>query len=329
LAAYSELHGGAVLNTTINRYAFASLSDFGSDRVCLEALDMSIREVEDPKIIDTNGPLRLLRGVYNRIVEEFCAEPFGLTIRTMIDAPPGSGLGSSSAVVVALVDAFREALRLPLGRYDVARIAYEVERLDLGIAGGKQDQYAAAFGGINFIEFLPQDRTIVNPLRLVPEVVLELETSLVICFTGVSRDSDRIISDQLNTSKQNIGQMDKLRKDAVAMKSALLRGDVSEMATILRQSWLAKKATSTLISTPRIEQIWDVAHAQGARAGKISGAGGGGFMMFLVSPDQRPSLLRALRNCDAIPSYVAFSHEGVQSWTIGGMNGSRPISNGR
>jgi D-glycero-alpha-D-manno-heptose-7-phosphate kinase len=242
----------------------------------------------------------------------------------MIDAPPGSGLGSSSAVVVALVDAFREALRLPLGRYDVARIAYEIERLELEIA-----QYAAAFGGVNFIEFLPQDRTIVNPLRLIPEVLLELETSLVICFTGVSRDSDRIITDQLQTSKQNLDQMDKLRKDALAMKSALLRGDVSGMATILSESWRAKKATSSLVSTPRIEQIWDIAHSHGARAGKISGAGGGGFMMFLVSPDERTALLNALKSCDAAPSYVALSHEGVQSWTIGGVNGLRPISNDR
>jgi D-glycero-alpha-D-manno-heptose-7-phosphate kinase len=290
---------------------------------------MDVIEAEEPGMLPVQGPLRLLRGVYNRIVREFCQDkPFGVTITTMVDAPPGSGLGSSSSIVVALVDAFREALRLPIGRYDVARIAYEVERLELSIAGGKQDQYASTFGGPNFIEFLPGDRTIVNPLRVLPEVLLELQTSLVICFTGVSRDSSRIISDQLDTSEEQLAKMDRLRNDAIDMKSALLRGDVLELAEILRRSWLAKKSTSTLISTPRIEEIWEVAHSHGARAGKISGAGGGGFMMFLVAPDRRPGLIKALRTCEVSPDYVAFSHEGVQAWTIGGMSGSRPISNG-
>ena len=250
LSPYSEVYGGAVLNCTIDRYAYAFISPRADDKIAFRARDLSTDELHDvaPAIAPTSG-LLLHRGVYNRMVREFCGgEPLAVTVSTTVDAPPGSGLGSSSALVVALVEAFRAYLDLPLGRYDVAHLAHDIERKDLELAGGKQDQYAAAFGGVNFIEFLPDDRTIVNPLRLNQDVLNEFEASLVVCFTGVSRGSDKIIREQTvgikQSSEETLKALHQLKADAVAMKRTMLAGDMRSMATILARSWIAKKQTA-------------------------------------------------------------------------------------
>jgi D-glycero-alpha-D-manno-heptose-7-phosphate kinase len=207
---------------------------------------------------------------------------------------------------------------LPLGLYDVARLAFEIERKDLGLAGGRQDQYAATFGGVNFIEFLPDERVIVNPLRLRAAVDSEIQASLVICFTGQSRASHDIIEDQVrHISSGDQGALEGLRQlkeDAFDMKRALLVGDLKAVATIMNRSWLAKKATASQISNPMIETLWDVALANGAMGGKVSGAGGGGFLMFLCDPNVRASLMRALRDAGALPDTVSFSPHGAQGW---------------
>lgn len=319
LSPYCDLYGGAVLNATIDRYAYASLTLTGRADVVLRAGDLEVEEQLDASLLDLHGPLPLHRAVYNRIVREFNnGQPFGIKLVTMIDAPPGSGLGSSSALVVAMVDVFRAALDLPLGRYDVAHLAFEIERKDLAFAGGRQDQYAAAFGGVNFIEFLANDRVIVNPLRLSQAAANELQSSLVICFSGQSRASDKIIAAQMAVIGQHdekaLQNMHQLKEAAVQMKHAVLRGDINMMASLLDQSWTAKKGTSQDISNSLIDNLWEIARQSGAKAGKVSGAGGGGFMMFIVDPDGRPQLLRALRGAGGVPDIVNFSNEGVEAW---------------
>lgn len=320
LSPYTELFGGAVLNVTIDRFAYASVAATDNGHILMRAADLGVVEEEaGADQIPTAGVLALHRAVYNRIVRDFCGgRGFGAKITTTIDAPPGSGLGSSSALVVALVDAFRLALRLPLGRYDVAHLAFEIERLDLGLAGGKQDHYAAGFGGMNFIEFLPSDRVIVNPLRVAASIINELQASIVICFTGQSRASDEIIREQISSIVANddaVEKMHSLKADAIEMKQALLRGDIVGMAAILDRSWQAKKATAKSISNTLIETLWDVAHRNGAMAGKVSGAGGGGFIVFLCNPDERFRLMRALKDNGASPSGIAFTENGVESWS--------------
>ena len=184
LSPYCDLFGGAVLNVTIDRYAFASILPRNDDTVVFEADDLGISETLQTPAIG-NSELELHRGVYVRMMKDFNdGALLPLTIKTTVDAPPGSGLGSSSALVVALVNALGSVLGAPLGNYDVARLAYEIERKDLGLSGGRQDQYAAAFGGINFIEFLPGESVIVNPLRVSDSIYKELESSLVVCFSG-------------------------------------------------------------------------------------------------------------------------------------------------
>jgi D-glycero-alpha-D-manno-heptose-7-phosphate kinase len=321
VAPYCEEHGGAILNITIQRYAYAFVTERKDDQVCFRSSDLDVTELEgaSPQV-DDSGPTALLRGVYNRIVRQFrngC--PLPVTITTQADAPPGSGLGTSSAIVVALVDAFRAFLELPLSPYDVARLAFEIERQDLGLAGGRQDQYAAAFGGANFIEFLPGERVIVNPLRLRRGVLDELEASMVTCFTGQSRQSSRIIDEQVRrvTSGQDdvVAAMHQLKADALDMKIALLRGDIGGMANVLRRSWEAKKRTASAISNADIDQLFEFALDQGALAGKVSGAGGGGFVMLLATPEARPALLRSLRARGMAAEAVQFTDKGCETWT--------------
>src|SRR5262249_33621212 len=227
-----------------------------------------------------DGGLLLHRAVYNRVMRDFLrGRVHAIALSTTVDAPPGSGLGASSPLVLALLEAYRAAFDLPLGRYDIARLAFEIERIDLGLAGGRQDQYAASFGGVNFMEFLPGDRVVVNPLRVPPAYLYEFEASLAVCFTGQSRAS-AIIQDQMKAvtkSDENALQaMHQLRTDAVDMKQALLRGNIQEVADVLNRSWQAKRRTSDLVSNSLIQDVFDLGLKNGAVAGKVSGAGGGG-----------------------------------------------------
>lgn len=321
VAPYCEEHGGAVLNITIHRFAYCFI-ELRDDRIVeFRSSDLGRRE-EFPALaeIPTTAEMVLHRGVYNRIIRDFCDNrPIPMTLTTHADAPAGSGLGTSSSIVVALVDAFRELLDLPLGRYDVARLAFEIERQDLALAGGRQDQYAAAFGGANFIEFLADERVIVNPLRLSNAAHDELEASMLTCFTGQSRESAGIISQQsdnmVRRDQDVLNALHELKADAVSMKSALLSGNVPEIADIMDRSWRAKKRTSALISNKKIEELYDFAMANGAMAGKVSGAGGGGFVVFIASPEMRPQLVEKLRIFGADAQAVQFTKTGSETWT--------------
>ncbi len=333
LALYSQVYGGAVLNCTIDRYAYAFISPRTDRKIVFRARDLSSDETHDfaPEIAPTDG-LVLLRGVYNRMIREFRGgEPMAITVSTTVDAPPGSGLGSSSALVVALVEAFRAYLDLPLSRYDVAQLAHDIERKDLGLAGGKQDQFAAAFGGVNFIEFLPDDRTIVNPLRLKQDVLNEFETSLVICFTGVSRGSETIIREQnigiKRSAEETLNALHQLKADALSMKGAMLAGDMHGMAALLGRSWIAKKQTAGAVTTALIDELYDLAMASGALGGKVSGAGGGGFMMFMVPPEDRQQVIRALNVKGALASPVHLTPHGSETW-IAPVEPRMPVANG-
>jgi D-glycero-alpha-D-manno-heptose-7-phosphate kinase len=321
LSPYCDQFGGAVLNATIDHYAYAFISPSPDDQLHFVARDIAITDRIAPEDAPGTAKLRLHEAVARRMFREF-GNGGGippLSIHSFVDAPPGSGLGSSSALVVALVEAFRTLLNLPLGLYDVAHLAYEIERLELGMPGGRQDQYAAVFGGINFIEFLAKDRVIVNPLRISRAVLNELETSLVICFTGVSRSSEQIIAEQTRgmsgPGAPALDSLHQLKRDAVEMKQALLRGEIPHMANLLNHSWQAKKQTAQGISTGQIEQLYETALAHGALGGKVSGAGGGGFMMFIVDPHRRVDVINALNATGASARGVHFTPDGAESWT--------------
>lgn len=318
LSPYVEMFGGAVLNVTIDRYAFASCTPRSDGRVVFEADDLGLMEDWKPGSA-RSARLMLHQAVVDRMVKEFGRDKLpALTLRTTVDAPAGSGLGSSSALVVAIVDVMRELLGAPLGAYDVAHLAYEIERNDLGLSGGRQDQYAAAFGGVNFIEFFADDRVIVNPMRLQRSVLCELESSIVICFSGQSRQSAAIIDEQksaiIDTGGRAIEAMHQLKADALEMKRSLGIGDILGLAAILQRSWLAKKSTAHSVSNERIERLLEIATANGALSGKVSGAGGGGFMFFVVHPEDRYRLIRALNDAGGNAGPVKFTDQGCETW---------------
>jgi D-glycero-alpha-D-manno-heptose-7-phosphate kinase len=319
---YSRVYGGVVLNATINMYAHCTIEIIENDEIHFVAKDLGVVEIYK---LDTELPvsekLPLHCGVYNRIVKDFNNnKPIALKITTYADAPAGSGLGTSSAIVVAILKAFIELLKLPLGEYDVAHLAYEIERVDLNLAGGKQDQYAATFGGFNFIEFYSNDRVIVNPLRIRQWMKDELEESLVLFFTGKSRESANIIKDQIastiDNKQSNLEGMHQLKEAAYKMKEALLKGDVNGIALELKNGWEAKKKTSKVISNPLIEDIYLTAIQNGAIAGKISGAGGGGFMMFIVDPIRKLDVINALNKFDGKVQSIEFVDRGTKGWYI-------------
>jgi D-glycero-alpha-D-manno-heptose-7-phosphate kinase len=204
VSPYSDIFGGAILNATIDLYAYASLEplDNGTIEFCIDGTDKSIKVKAEKELVLVEG-FELFIGVYNRIIKQFNLQPLSFRLTSYIEAPQGSGLGTSSTIVVSLLGAFVEWLKLPLGKYDIAHLAYEIERIDLGMSGGKQDQYAATFGGINFMEFLANDKVIVNPLQLKDEVLYELEFNLLLYFTATQRLSATIINEQVKNVKEN------------------------------------------------------------------------------------------------------------------------------
>ena len=322
VSPFCDEFGGAVLNVTVDMYAYTVIEPTHDGRVAITASDIG-QCVEEPAeaIMQPGGALALHRAVYRRIMRQFVGgRPLSCRITTFCDAPPGSGLGTSSTVVVSLVKCFAEWLNLPLGEYEIAHLAYEIERLDANLAGGRQDQYAAAFGGVNFIEFFADDRVIVNPLRVKNWIMSELETSLVLFNSGTSRFSARIIEQQTaNLRDENsaaLSSMHALKADAFAMKECLLKGDLLRFAEVMRRSWEAKKKLADSISTSHIDEVHDAAVAAGALAGKVSGAGGGGFMTFLVDPVRRMDVIRALNTQEGQVMTCHFTRQGTEGWKI-------------
>jgi D-glycero-alpha-D-manno-heptose-7-phosphate kinase len=197
VSPYSDIYGGSILNATINKYAYATIEPLDEEVIELHSIDKNeTLTYQSALVLEADGNLDLLKGVYNRIVKQFTHKPLSFRLTTYVDAPAGSGLGSSSTLVVAIIGAFAEWLNLPLGEYDIAHLAFEIERIELNMAGGKQDQYAATFGGFNFMEFYKDDKVIVNPLRIKRKYITELQNNLVLFYTGTSRNSSNIIAEQ-------------------------------------------------------------------------------------------------------------------------------------
>lgn len=322
VSPYCDQHGGAVLNATIDLYAYTIIEPADDGRVCFIATDIGARfEAAADAAMDADDPLILHRAVYRRIVAQFNGgRPLPCRITTFCDAPPGSGLGTSSTMVVSLVKAFVEWLNLPLGEYEVAHLAFEIERIDAGLGGGRQDQYAATFGGVNFMEFHPRDRVIVNPLRVKNWIISELETSLVLFNSGVSRSSASIIKEQTDNLTRQSGTtleaLHALKDDAFQMKECLLKGDFDNMAECMRKTWDSKKRLADNVSNSHIDEVVQSALDAGARAGKISGAGGGGFVTFLVRPERRMDVIRALSRWDGRVMACHFTRHGTEGWKI-------------
>jgi D-glycero-alpha-D-manno-heptose-7-phosphate kinase len=323
VSPYCDRYGGLTLNATIDLYAYTVIEPC-PDRNVVRFVAADRQETWEGAAVPQlalDGRLNLHKGVYNRIVRDFNdGRPLPMVMTTHTDAPPGSGLGSSSTLVVSMIKAFVEWLNLALGEYDIARLAYEIERIDVGLSGGRQDQYAATFGGFNFMEFNPGERVVVNPLRIKNWIISELEASLLLYFGGVSRDSASIIDEQSANVERNeaaaIDATHALKAEAIAMKECLLKGDFNRLVESVQVGWEAKKKMAKSISNARIDEIYALATKAGMRAGKISGAGGGGFMMMLVDPVRRMDVMRALQQTNGQIYTCHFTKYGTQGWKI-------------
>ena len=320
LSPYCDIYGGSILNVSINLYAYTFLEESASGKAEFISLDLQESESLGPQDeISIGSGLRLHKAVYKRIIDKFNrSKHFPVRCTTYSDAPPGSGLGSSSTMVVSLIKGYQELLSLPLGDYDIAQMAFDIERIDCELAGGKQDQYAATFGGFNFMEFSSGDRVVVNPLRIKDSVMNELSSSLVLYFTGVSRQSARIIKDQIKSVGSDLGDslnaMHEVKRLSYVMKENLLRGNIKGMASALNEGWQAKKKTSGSVTNSEIESVEVLARSHGATAIKVSGAGGGGFIMMFVDPENKYHLMQRLSKEPGHVQNFQFSLNGAEAW---------------
>ncbi|MBQ8465498.1 MAG: dehydrogenase [Alphaproteobacteria bacterium] len=319
VSPYCDEYGGSILNATINMYAYATIDLINGKNIVLCASDRKeYFETEVTTFIPYNGTLDLLKAVYNRLIKDFAFKPQSFRLTTYVDAPAGSGLGSSSTLVVAILKAFVEWLNLPLDDYGIAQLAWSIEREDLAMSGGLQDQYAAAFGGFNFMQFKGHQNVLVNPLRIKRKYLDELEINLLLYYTGTSRLSSKIINSQISNVKNKtvntLAALNKIKQSSYDMKEALLMGRLNDMGYLLNEAWINKKATSTAITNPIIDELYETALDAGATGGKISGAGGGGFFMFFCPELTRYSVIEALKKYDGEFKRFTFTDYGAQSW---------------
>ena len=322
VSPYCDSYGGYVLNATIDRYAYAVIKACDTPQVRFVATDQRRESsYELSGNLALRGELDLHAAVYNAIVQRYNGgRALPIELSTFCDAPAGSGLGSSSTLVVVMIRAFAELLNLPLDDYTIAQLAFHVERVDCGLGGGRQDQYAATFGGFNFMEFYADNRAVINPLRIKNWMICELEASLVLFYTGVSRESARIVADQSSNVKAGVSSaveaMHGIKQEALVMKECLLKGDFQGIVESMRLGWENKKRSAQTVSNPHLNEIFDAAIGAGALAGKVSGAGGGGFMMFFVPPDRRMDVIRKLAEYQGQVSNCHFTKYGTQAWRV-------------
>ena len=322
VSPYPEEHGGMVLSATINQYAYVSLRPRRDSRLTLASLDYDmVAKYDHPRRVRFDGQLDLIKAVVKALKVRG-----GADLWTHSDAPPGSGLGSSSTMVVALIGCISAWQGRPLAGYEVAELAYRIERVDLGLAGGRQDQYAATFGGINFIEF-HRDATVVNPLRIRPDVLNELQYRLLLCYMGQTRQSARIIERQTESyregKRQVVEALHHLKTETLEMKKALLLGEVDAIGELLHQAWENKKRLDAGISNSRVDRLYRIARREGALGGKMPGAGGGGYFLFLTRFDRKHRVAAALEQQGGQVVPFSFENRGLTIWSASASAGGR------
>lgn len=321
VSPYSEIYGGCILNATTSLYAYSDIIPTNTNKIRFFLEDKRESYIyHSEKSLPINGEIDLIKAIYNRIVKDFNLDSLSFDLYTFVDAPAGSGLGTSSTLVVSIIGAFTEWLSLPLGEYDIANLAYSIEREDLMLAGGKQDQYAATFGGFNFMEFYADNKVIVNPLRVKSKTLNELSRNIVLYYTETSRMSSDIIKMQQDNVKKNntksLEAMHKIKQQAILMKEALLRDDLDEMGHILNIGWEYKKQMAKGITTELFEDVYKTALKTGATGGKISGAGGGGYIFFYCPLNTRYAVISALKKYGGAVRRFEFTKSGLETWKI-------------
>lgn len=312
--------GGAIIGSTINKYAYCSILPKENDEITVHSLDFDMTVKYNAKenyVYD--GKLDLVKAALNALeIDQGCE------VYLQCDAPPGSGLGTSSTVMVALLMAMSKWKGITLDAYEMADLAYHVEREVLGISGGYQDQYAATFGGFNFIEFHGRNNVVVNPLRIKKDIIHELQYNLLLCYTGNIHVSANIIQDQVNNYKNKesdaIAAMSEVKALAYAMKDELLKGNLHSFGKLLDYGWQSKKRMSNKITNPQIDELYEEALKAGALGGKLLGAGGGGYLLMYCPYNVKHKVAKRMQEVGGQLADWNFELRGAQAWT---MNSNR------
>ena len=319
---YSTNHIGAVINVTLHLFTHTSLKLRDDNLITFNWVNKN--EIEEHVVSDTldcSYGLKLFKATHNHIFKRFKLEPIGYDIVTYQDVPTGSGLGTSSTLIVSLIGVYQELFNLPLGEYDIADMAVQIERNELKENGGKQDQYAAAFGGWNYMEFKGDD-VIVNPLRIKDKIQNELANNIVLYYTNFPRKSTDVLEEQIKRIEDNnptsILSLHALVEQAKLIKDCLIKGNIIGLGEILDYGFKQKSLLAKGISTPEIKKIYETAINAGATGGKISGAGGGGFMIFYCPDDTKYKVINELDKLE-IGYYQPFTWTqfGLRTWQIG------------
>ena len=295
LPSYYEQYGGAVLSATINKYFYTILGVRADESIQIISSDLRLCESwrEFREIQISNSGLEIPVAILKDINREMHVDLFMAS-----EIPPGTGLGSSASVCVNVLKTLTSYLHEPLSKQALAERAFHVARKLLKHHVGKQDEYAAAFGGINFFEFHPSGETRIEPLKLGSDVIAELQNSLLLFFTGAAHQSWNILAEQeratANGSGKPVEALHEIKSLAFRMREALQHGDLARFASMLHESWQAKRRVSAKISNSRIDGFYDLALCSGALGGKITGAGGGGFLLLFCEPQRQERVRQAL-----------------------------------
>lgn len=308
---YASQKGGAVFNATINKYAYCTITPTEDNKMSVTSVDYGKYEAAlDGGPLQLDGNMDLIKAVTNH---------FGITdgFRMFLqsEAPPGSGLGGSSTVMVAVIAAVAEWLNLNMTSHEAAHLAYSLEREDIGLSGGKQDQYAAVFGGFNLMKFR-SDGVDVNRIRIRDDTINELQYRSVLCYTGTTRESADIIDSQMRSFKKGSNEeaLDHTKRIALDMARAMEKGDIQSTGELLDEGWREKKMFSDKITNPMLDNLYNTAKEHGAIGGKVSGAGGGGFMYFICDYENKYTVSKELAKRGAKVTDFMFEPEGVRSW---------------
>jgi D-glycero-alpha-D-manno-heptose-7-phosphate kinase len=316
LPSFVELYGGYVLNATINKYVYASLTPRLDDKISIKSHDYNIVVTGTTKSLQYDGSLDLIKAVINRVKLLHGDYIPGFDIIISSDAPPGAGLGTSSTVVVAILGLFREWLDFHLNNYEMAKLAWEIERVDLAMAGGSQDQYSAVFGGFNFMEFHKDGEVIINPLKIRKCILKELQHNMLLVYTGLTHVSADLIKDQEKQTEPNIEYIKHIKQAAVSAKEALLTEDLRDFGQILSLEWDYKKKLSSKVTNDVVDTMEQVALDNGAEGLKLTGAGGGGMMVIYADWSNKKDIANALIELGCQPWDFSWEHKGVYTWSI-------------
>jgi len=313
LPSYYEQFGGAVLSTAINKYFYTILGKRSDNRIQIISSDLRVFETShDIAAMKLEGseleiPFAVLKDM---------SLDLSLDLFLASEIPPGTGLGSSASVCVNILKTLTTYLNQPLSRYELAERAFHIARTVLARTVGKQDEYASAFGGLNFITFERDGSAHVEPIKIETGLTQNLQANLMLFFTGSAHHSWTILEEQEKLTRTHgsvaIEALHEVRSLAYRMRDALERGDLNAVGLLMDEAWQAKKRVSARISNPRIDHLYEVAQREGAIGGKITGAGGGGFLLLYCEADNQSAVRKALTAEGLQEMAFAFDFQGAQ-----------------